>query len=207
MNSDLSTNQAIELAASIEKKQHISSPFIGTGVMLDLETMGTSPGSGILSIGAKVFNSSDKDFQQFYAIISPTSCYDIGLGFDSDTMQWWKEQNEEVREEAFSGKQNIKDALLAFSMWYELMQPDTIWSKGADFDIVILKAAYDFCELPIPWKYSQVRCFRTLTEMFPNIIPPVNEARHNALADAINQAQHAELIISQIMHLSIYTGA
>ena len=78
--------------------------------------------------------------------------------------------------------------------------PYEIWGNGADFDNPILEAAYDLLKMPAPWKYNEGRCYRTLKSLFPTVvaIPQAANAKHNALLDAKNQAEHASRILKFI---------
>jgi len=163
-------------------------------VMLDLETVGTSAGCGILSIGASTLDRLEK----FYVAIDIDSCYERGLAYDSDTLGWWSKQSEEARRAAFSGKLDLAEALTMFSSWYKL-QADKLWGNGADFDKPILTTAYEACDLPVPWKYNAGRCYRTMRALYPQVISaPFIGERHNALADAVNQAAHCHAILRHI---------
>lgn len=60
-------------------------------VMVDLETLGTKPGSVILSIGAVTFDldGSGRDGRTFYQRVNIQSCLDAGMTVDGDTVEWW----------------------------------------------------------------------------------------------------------------------
>ena len=171
-----------------------------THVMVDLETMGTSPNSAIISIGAVAFNLmlgiNPLSIQHnFYAQISLQSCIDAGLVMDPSTVLWWLQQSDAARG-AF--KDNAKalplpEVLKLFTEWFNAI-PGTqkekfLWGNGSDFDNVILANAYRACKMEIPWRYSNNRCFRTLREDNPEIEKPDNiGTAHNALDDARFQA-------------------
>ena len=62
-------------------------------VMIDLETLDTSPNSVIATIGAVKFdryNISDNidDYQTFYRKINLKSCEEIGLTTSEETLKW-----------------------------------------------------------------------------------------------------------------------
>ena len=126
-------------------------------IMVDLETVGTSPGSGILSIGAVPFYDNEtsigttaiiKDFE-FYARVSEQSLRDHGFNFDIATLQWWNKQDQRVREEAFGGTIHIAEVLDRFTKWLATITSQLatkheicIWGNGANFDNVLLANAY-----------------------------------------------------------------
>jgi len=166
-------------------------------VMLDLETVGKRAGCGILSIGACTLGNEPRE--NFYVTIDIESCYDYALQSDSSTIEWWARQDAAVRAEAFSGKTSLPDALTAFAIWYRQVQANALWGNGADFDKPILEAAYAACGIEVPWKYNAGRCYRTLRALYPQVpAAPFSGARHNALADAVNQAAHCHAILRHI---------
>jgi len=83
------------------------------------------------------------------------------------------------------------------------------WANGTDFDISIIKDALKQCGFGTPWRYNNVRDYRTLAKLFPQIQRPtfVGE-KHNALADAINQAEHLKLLLAHVasMQAPVITG-
>ncbi len=73
-----------------------------------------------------------------------------------------------------------------------------IWGNGADFDNVILTSAYKRNDLELPWRYTNNRCYRTLKSLYPEIKLERSGTHHNALDDAISQANHLMSIFSHI---------
>lgn len=154
-------------------------------VMLDLETTGVSAGCGILSIGACALDLHDN----FYVKVNLASCYERGLKDLPSTIAWWEKQDPVAKEEAFSGDTPILEALIRFSTWFH--KASKIWGNGADFDLPILGAAYEACGMEKPWKPYNGRCFRTIKNLYPDVIPNTfRGVKHNAYEDAKNQAIH-----------------
>ena len=165
-------------------------------VMLDLETCGTKPGCVVLSIGACTFDLQYK----FYQTISHQDSLKAGFLEEIDTMRWWANQDPAARQEAFSGILPPQSALLNFFNWMDQLpvprKDIAIWGNGADFDIPILAAQYDKLGLGKPWSPFSGRCYRTLKTLLPHVSAPVkNKQKHNALEDAIFQAQHATTLL------------
>ena len=161
--------------------------------MLDIETLGTVPGSGICTIGAVKFNRKDKlpaidDCDTFYVRISLDSIDKHGFTSDPDTLNWWNKQESSVREEALceSGcRVDIERALLDFREWYGGAK--CVWANGDDFDCVLLAEAYRKLDLgDPPWKFWETRDLRTLLDISNG--PKVsNINNHHALYDAYGQ--------------------
>lgn len=171
-------------------------------IMLDLETLGTTPGSKILSIAAVPFGAIAQftPAMEFYQKINWIYPPELDFTEDRSTIDWWAKQSPEVKKEAFSGINHITAVLYMFTEYLKNFKDVEIllWGKGSDFDNVLLAAAYDRCGMPLPWKFRNNRCFRTLAALAPEIkapAMPAGETAHNALHDARYQARHAEILL------------
>lgn len=179
-------------------------------IMVDLETLGISPGCTILSIGAVVFNpvrsvlfgKNESLTSEFYCVINRQSCKEAGLFEESKTIAWWDAQSIEskkVLSQADSSESlNIHEALQEFNLFVKKNGGEKawVWGNGSDFDNAILMAAYRACGLELPWGAYNNRCYRTLKSISsgPKIIRL--GTHHNALDDAKSQALHAiELLV------------
>lgn len=161
---------------------------------LDIESMGTDPGSAVVGIGACFFDVTTCEIDAgFYRAVNLATCTARGLTMDAGTVMWWMGQSDAARNAIRFSTYSIEQALLDFNAWLaERCQPDDLrpWLRGPSFDGSLLTAAYKACGLPLPWRFWNERCHRTLTARNPSIEPPerVGEA-HNALDDAKHQAQ------------------
>jgi hypothetical protein len=176
-----------------------------TKVMCDLETLGTRPGSIIISIGATKFDENGPYGEPFYMRIDMQSCVDAGMLIDVDTIKWWMKQSDEARAEFQKESVELSYALANFGMWCDnadAKERDNcncanieLWGNGANFDNAHLKAAYDKVGLEAPWEFWNDRCYRTLKAMYPHIkMPKRTGTHHNALDDAISQVNHLILL-------------
>lgn len=169
-------------------------------IMIDIETVGKSPGCGIVQIAAVPFRTNGEYFAPFEIKISADSCMAEGLVADQETMVWWDKQPREVRDTVFSGVTTIREALGEFYL-YLIRTNSTIipWCKGAGFDVPILEYAMRKFGIPVPWGHRSVRCFRTLESLFtipPNMVPTKPRGLHDALVDADYQARTATTILN-----------
>ena len=170
-----------------------------SNVMVDLETLGTVGDAAILSIGAVKFDidSDNIDDDGFYASISVDSNLEAKRRIQEDTLIWWIKQSAEAQTVFHEEKQTLGDALDGFADW---LGPDTskicLWANGADFDLPMLQHAYVQRGQEVPWAFWNNRCYRTYKNL-PHA-RQVNFKRegvhHNALADALYQAKHLQLI-------------
>lgn len=165
-------------------------------IMIDIETLGTTPGSAILSIGAVSFDPHTGAIgtrqKQFYTRIDPDSCLGEGLTIQMSTVKWWMtEVSYDARMEAFGlGGEPLREALCSLKNFYTMSCPEAkyTWCHGATFDVPLLQVAFDRCKIAAPWKFWDIRDTRTLYDLAGiTATKPVGE--HNALIDAIAQAK------------------
>jgi exodeoxyribonuclease VIII len=164
--------------------------------MLDLETLGVRPGCKILSVGAVVFGPAGLG-AEFYSEIDVET--QPQLTTDPDTFAWWQKQAPAARDRLFSreGKEALSTASVCFEGWLARVAPDAlVWGNGADFDNVILSAAYTAQGLKQPWGPWNGRCYRTLKALRPDVKLVRSGTHHNALDDAKSQAEHAVRILN-----------
>jgi hypothetical protein len=181
-----------------------------TDVMIDLETLATSPNASILTIGAVKFDPfgdelNDSQCDSFYVKIDLDSCDRLGLETSEDTINWWSQQSKEAQEEAFSDEGRV-DIVDAFNQLYKFCWgAKRVWSHGASFDVVICENIFRKIEKAVPWNFWQVRCTRTLFDIGinPNR-PPV--LKHHALEDAWNQAVGVQNVFKKLSMSSSIDG-
>jgi inhibitor of KinA sporulation pathway (predicted exonuclease) len=102
-------------------------------------------------------------------------------------MLWWMKQSEAARKEIVEASSDLDETLEEFTQW--LPTDSKVWGNGADFDNVILSAAYQKVGQTLPWKFWNNRCFRTVRSLC-NVPYKFEGTAHNALDDAKNQALH-----------------
>jgi hypothetical protein len=167
-------------------------------IMLDIETLGTAPGSIIFQIAAKTFTlpASNKEKTQTLDLhIKPSSCRRYGLTSDPATEKWWADQGlTETHAENHPNALDLPYALYILTNFIEhhttppapkgeKYQALQLWSKGA-FDYPLLEAAYNSISIPTPWKYYQLNDLRTVIKLANIKAPP---ATHEALDDVTQQ--------------------
>lgn len=160
-------------------------------VMLDLETFGNRPGSVIVSIGAvKMDLARGHVGDGFYRVIDPADAQSFGLTIDAATVAWWLGQSDAARL-AISAPGGWVKLPCALGGFREFIGDDCrVWGNGADFDNALLAGAYHACGSPLPWRHWNNRCYRTLKSLFPAVKIERAGTHHNALDDAISQADH-----------------
>jgi hypothetical protein len=162
-------------------------------IMLDIETLGVTPGSAILSIAAVDFDR-EKIGRHFYRNIQPESNRLAGLTVDPATVTWWDEQAPGAREALNRNQVPIEQALEELNNFIAIDRRCEVWGNGADFDKPLLDAAYRACGMRAAWPTFSGRCYRTMKSQSPEFEMEWEGCHHNALDDAINQARYLQLI-------------
>jgi hypothetical protein len=181
-----------------------------TDIMIDLETLATSPDAAILTIGAVKFDPFGKDLKEpsmdsFYVKVDVDSCDEIGLVTNDDTIAWWANQEQAAQDEAFNpeGRIHIRDA---FQQLYKFCWgAKRVWSNGAGFDVVICEHVFRKIGKAVPWNFWQVRDVRTAFDLGINPHrPPV--LKHHALEDAWNQAVGIQNVYNTLRSSTTFDG-
>lgn len=165
-------------------------------VMLDLETMGNGPNAAIVAIGAVAFSIERAEISDdhFYTRVDLDSSVQHGGVIDSSTVMWWMKQSDEARSEiAKDGGIHIIDTLFEFKRWLQFVadgDESRVWGNGASFDNVILRSAYQRRNQKAPWNWWNDRCYRTVRALHRDVPMQRVGTHHNALSDAISQANH-----------------
>lgn len=166
-------------------------------IMVDMETLGTVADAVILSIGAVKFDPDSDAIEDagFYASTSVDSNLELKRRIQEDTLIWWLTQSPAAQAVFHEPKQTLENALIEFSNWVGT-DDCHIWSNGADFDIPMLAHAFTQCQIEIPWKFWNSRCFRTYKNLpgARNVKFATGGVKHNALDDAVNQAVQLQAI-------------
>lgn len=173
-----------------------------TDLMIDLETLDTSPTATVLTIGAVKFDpfaddSKNPSWETFYVKVDIDSCDKLGCTVSDATIAWWGNQSAEAQEEAFSANNRvpIDDALA--QLFKFARGSKRVWSHGAGFDVIICEHLFRKVGRSIPWAFWEVRDTRTLFDLGIN----PNRAKvtaHNALEDAKDQTLGVQHIMRSL---------
>lgn len=162
-------------------------------VSVDLETVGLQPNAAIVSVGLAAFTLIGGVVKTFYGILNVPQQRDRGRVVDAKTVEWWQRQSPEAREAfnmAMTDPARDNDfELQRITDWFRSIPSlDGVWGFGADFDNAALQSLFRDYGLCVPWPYKLNRCGRTITSVLPMRRPPNVGTQHNALDDAIYQA-------------------
>lgn len=161
-------------------------------VMIDLETLGLKPDAMILSVGAVVFDV-DRDLgEEFYMEIEPET---YRGSIDISTLRFWFQQAAKGNLPPLDGANAAFRVAGELFQWLDSYNTETtelvLWANGTDFDIPKLTRLVNKHSTFLPWKYSNVRDYRTVAKLLGTFgEKPEKSGHHNALADAKWQAKH-----------------
>jgi len=162
-------------------------------IMVDLETASTKENAAILSWAMVPFFTDGTEFtdmEDFYRVVSLTSCFFAGMDVDKGTQDWWMKQEPKAKSMFLHAEdENIHGVAMEAYTWlsnlaekYDLY----MWARGLDFDIPKMEWCFrKFVERPLPYKYSHKMDVRTVLK-FMKIDQSQFEmqgVKHNALDD------------------------
>ena len=168
--------------------------------MLDLETLGTRPGCVVLTFGAVKFDpyTLQEPGPGMYCRLDADEQIERGREVQEDTLQWWMNRAEEIREEAIGAGDRISIEQFYKDLNRFLVGVNNIWAQGPVFDIAILENLYRQYGWPTPWQFWQIRDSRTLFGVHGDPRVKGREGHHNALADCVYQAQGVQQIYRRL---------
>lgn len=165
-------------------------------IMVDLETTDTLSTSVILSIGACAFNKDKISDMKFYLAVDLQDSIDKGHSISAETLRWWMKQLPEAQA-VFSDKSAvpIQRALEAYKNWCYSATNNSVrnaklWANGASFDTPMLAYAFKEHGVKDPIAFWNHRCYRTVKAAHSVKEAKRTGTHHNALDDAVHQAQH-----------------
>lgn len=170
--------------------------------MFDIETMGTDQDAAVVSVAVVLFNLQTESIgAQFHKNIHLATAMRDGGTTAAGTIMFWLRQGDAVRKPVAFGGEDIRDVLRDLSVWLHGecgrdergLAKARPWGNSARFDLGILSTAFRRAGLPVPWGWSNERCFRTVRNMHPQV--PYNpdykgDGAHNPLVDCRFQIEH-----------------
>ena len=165
---------------------------MATHVMIDSETLSTTPNACILTIGAVTFDPYGTGVLEKLELRPEVEEQLTVHNRDvSDaTVDWWSKQAEEIRNDVMGDHDRVPfkdcmDALYKFC-WNK----KAVWSHGSVFDVMLMQSAWDQLKMSYPWEYYNIRDTRTLYDIAGvNLKDPKYKTKttHRAIDDAEHQ--------------------
>ena len=162
--------------------------------MIDLETLGTTPQTPVISFGATFFDIENKKLgPTFYMVMEVNEQIDRGRKPTGDTLKWWMGQTGAAQRVFHEKAKPAAEVLTIFAQWYKANYPKGafVWGNGATFDISILEDMYRDYKIECPWAFNKIMDLRTF-KRFQGKGEQIKKSgtEHNALDDAVSQAQY-----------------
>jgi hypothetical protein len=137
--------------------------------VFDLKTLGTKPGSAIISCGMTVVDRSAREIVETHYFKVDLREYDrpenAHFMVSGETINWWLKQSDAARKEAVGGDMSPREFLDAIEdviVDHGGTDQAVVWGYGATFDVAHLEWAYKSYSWDVPWCFYNVRCLRTL---------------------------------------------
>jgi 3' exoribonuclease, RNase T-like len=183
---------------------------MNTDIMIDLETLATTPNAAVLTIGAVRFDPFGDDMKEptadsFYVRVDLDSCDAIGLEVSEDTLNWWGQQDKSAQEEAFGTEGRIPVSEAMNQLYKFCWGAKRVWSHGAGFDVPICENIFRKVNKAVPWNFWQVRDTRTIYDLGIESRRP-EVLKHHALHDAYSQAVGVQNILRRLRSSTMYDG-
>ena len=160
-------------------------------IMIDIESLNTTPDCVILTIGAVLFDPKGSGIidkiELRPTIEDQTEIYNRTI--NEDTLRWWGTQSEAAQEEALGDRDRISFKDCMEVLYKFCWNHQNAWSNGAAFDVVVMEHAWrQLGQLP-PWNFWSVRDTRTLYDITGvRLKDGGHVTSHKAVEDAERQA-------------------
>lgn len=167
--------------------------------IIDIETLGVTPGSCILSISAVCGNDSF------------SKAIDLGSHPGTicrETLKWWF--SDKVSDNArtislFSPRHecSLRECLESL---VEFIESHTnaiyFWAQGPVFDYGHLEYWLKHYDLPIPWQYYQIRDIRTIQGFIPLVkLDQLVSSRPNDKHTSLGDAKYEQLVLKTFIEM------
>ncbi len=186
--------------------------------MLDIETMGTTVGSPVITIGAVLFDpyasdSGEELMRRALLIrIDISEAIKYSTGVDGGTLRWWFEQEDAAikalvigevypmqaalkKLEQYFNERGAFMSKLFFEDICDFPVCNRFWAKDPDFDMCLMQHFYEHPDLDgkLPWAFHKCRSVRTVQDLaWPEGHDrpefEVPGVAHDASWDAVTQA-------------------
>jgi hypothetical protein len=168
-------------------------------IMIDIESLNTTPNCVILTIGAVRFDPKGNGIAERLelrpTIEDQTEIYNRSI--NEDTLRWWGTQSEAAQEEAMGdwGRTSFSECME--TLYKFCWNRRAVWSNGAGFDCIVMEDAWRQTSdkpNPIPWPFWTVRDTRTLYEVAG---VSLKDDKHITTHKAVEDAEHQAIVVQR----------
>lgn len=166
---------------------------MNSDLMIDLETLGNTPDTPVISLGAVFFDTKNKVMgPTFYMALDVSEQIARGRKPTGDTIKWWMNQSGAAKRVFHEKAKPTIEVLTLFINWYKQINSKAfVWGNGSTFDISIMENIFRDYGLKEPWTYNKAMDLRTFKRFKANGEQVRKSGvNHNALDDALSQAQY-----------------
>ena len=159
-------------------------------IMIDCETLDTSPFCVLLTIGAVIFDPKGSGIIDKIDL-RPSIEDQIALGrvVNEETVTWWGKQSASAQHEALGDQDRIPFKEAMEKLYKFCWNKGKPWSHGAAFDIVAMETSWKSLGMSEPWQFHKVRDTRTLFDVTGvSLKDDGYVTTHKASEDAARQA-------------------
>ena len=174
-------------------------------IMIDCETLDTSPFCVLLTIGAVIFDPRGNGIMETLDLRpSIEDQLDLGRIVNDDTVRWWSEQSAEAQHEALGDHDRIPFKEAMEKLYKFCWNRNSPWSHGAAFDIVAMETSWRSLGMSEPWQFHKVRDTRTLFEITGvSLKDDGYVTTHKASEDATRQAIIVQRAYKKLMDAGV----
>ena len=169
-------------------------------LMIDIESLDTSPYCVILTIGIVRFDPYGEGIAEGWTL-KPTiedQTEQYNRIVNDDTIRWWSQQSPEALEEAMGDKDRMSLKNCMEVVYHIGWNRRAVWSHGAPFDVVACETAMRQTLTdrpnPIPWPFYTVRDTRTLFEIAS---VKLKDGGHVTSHKAVEDAERQAIVVQQ----------
>ena len=160
-------------------------------IMIDIESLDTTPDCVILTIGAVLFDPRGQGIIDKIeirpTIEDQTEIYNRTI--NDATVEWWGKQSPAAIEEAMGDQGRVPFSEAMATLYKFCWNQGKPWSHGAPFDVVVMEHAWRQLGQIAPWSFWNVRDTRTLFDITGVSLKDGNHVTtHKAVEDAERQA-------------------
>ena len=159
-------------------------------VMLDIETLATTPDAVVMSVGVVKFDPhTGTPYNKTLWRPDIDEQTERDRHVSESTLEWWAKLPQHIQDDAFSEDSRIPVTEFMKELNRYCVGADKIWCQGPQFDMLILENLYIQWGHHFGWQFWQVMDCRTLFQLMP--VDPrkaIQQDLHSADADAYYQA-------------------
>lgn len=164
-------------------------------ISMDIETLDLRPSGVILSIGLAAFTVPGGIVGSFYTRLNREEQEAKGRTVDRATQVWWESQSDDAKEALRGTDEPVDRSLMMVESFFSRFTGGAheiagVWGFGSDFDNAFVQDIFRQWGRSVPWPHKKNRCGRTLVGMTAPEKPLNIGTHHNALDDAMWQAEY-----------------